>query len=616
MTDRAHAHHTSADLSRRAFIQITALTTLGGLLEACGAPVPSANSTPTAANPPSTASVSTPIQVSAPAAPNAVSTAIPTGAAAATGEAGLNIAPRTAAALPTYIPLKPLSPPDFDAHDPRITVGYNTYPKNPPKSWTRDPPGTGGRVTAFVATYYPPPTPFDQNATWHTVNQALNADFQMDLVAGPDYPAKLATIMAGGDLPDLMHIGYDIGSAPGLSAFFKAKCADLTPYLAGDAVKEYPNLASIPTHSWYNANCAIEGQLFQWPINRYLPASGTYFFKNVEMWNQKVGENVAPRDATDLKKIMQQLNDPNAGVWAIGNNTGGTINLGLSGYAMMFGAPYRWGLDSSGKIIKDWETEPYKAAVGYVRDVWAAGLIWPDAPSSQNSRTNFVGKKFALSVEGFGNSWNDFWLRGLAQQPPAHFDIIMPFGADESTKVQAYNSGGFNATNVMKNASADRIRELLRIVDYLAKPFGTQEDLLLSFGLQGDDYAFDANGEPKPTTAGTSRSAYVPWQYISDRAYVQYYPGIADYAAHVFPIEKSLVDPNIAVRDASLGLYSPTSYQAANKTGQQSFFDGVNDIMLGRRPISDYDGLLKTWQSAVGNQLKSEYNDALAKQNS
>jgi putative aldouronate transport system substrate-binding protein len=437
----------------------------------------------------------------------------------------------------------------------------------------------------------------------------------MLLVASADYRAKLATIMAGDDLPDLMHIGYDIGSASGLAAFFKAKCADLTPYLAGDAVKDYPNLASIPTHSWYNANCVIDGQLVQWPINRYLPSSGTYFFKNVEMWNQRVGENVVPKDATDLKKMMQQLNNPNGGVWAIGNNTGGTINLGLSAYAMMFGAPYRWGVDSGGKFSKDWETEEYKAAVGYLRDLWASGLIWPDAVTPQNSRTNFVARKFAMSVEGFGNSWNDFWLRGLALDPSAHFDLIMPFSADAKTKVQAYNSGGFNATNVIKKASPDRVRELLRIVDYLAKPFGTQEDLLLSFGLQGDDYTFDSRGEPSPTAAGTSRSAYVPWQYLSDRAYVQYYPGIPDYAAHVFPIEKALVDPNIAVRDASLGLYAPTSYQAVTTTAQQSFFDGVNDIMLGRRDMSEYDGLLKAWQSAVGNQLKGEYTDALAKQN-
>jgi len=280
----------------------------------------------------------------------------------------------------------------------------------------------------------------------------------------------------------------------------------------------------------------------------------------------------------------------------------------------MFGSAYRWGLDAGGKIIKDWETDQFKAAVAYLRDLWAAGLIWPDAVSGQNSRTNFEGKKFAMSVEGFGNSWNDFWLRGLAQSPPAHFDIVMPFSADAKTKVQAYNSGGFNATNVMKKASPDRIRELLRILDYLAKPFGTQEDLLLSFGLPNSDYTFDSNGEPQPTKEGKNRSGYVPWQYISDRAYVEYYPGIPNYAEHVFPIEKALVDPKVAVGDVSLGLYSPTSYQAVTTTAQQNFFDGLNDILLSRRPLTDYDGLVKAWQAAVGDQLKKEYNDALAKQ--
>ena len=32
--------------------------------------------------------------------------------------------------------------------------------------------------------------------------------------------------------------------------FLQASCADLTPYLAGDAVKDYPNLAAYPTNSW------------------------------------------------------------------------------------------------------------------------------------------------------------------------------------------------------------------------------------------------------------------------------------------------------------------------------------------------------------------------------
>ena len=50
-----------------------------------------------------------------------------------------------------------------------------------------------------------------------------------------------------------MHIYNGIGAAPNLPDFFKARCADLTPYLSGDAAKDYPNLAAIPTYAWNNS---------------------------------------------------------------------------------------------------------------------------------------------------------------------------------------------------------------------------------------------------------------------------------------------------------------------------------------------------------------------------
>jgi putative aldouronate transport system substrate-binding protein len=278
----------------------------------------------------------------------------------------------------------------------------------------------------------------------------------------------------------------------------------------------------------------------------------------------------------------------------------------------MFGAPFNWGLDSSGKIARDRETEQYKAAIGYVRDLWSGGLIWPDAPGSNDQRANFVGKKFAVCVEGFGNSWNDFWLRGLQLDPPTHFDIILPFSADANTRVQSYITGGYISTNVMKKASADRVKELLRIVDYLAKPFGTQEDLLITYGLAPADYTIGPNGNPKLTSDGKSRSQYVPWQYMADRPYATYYAGIPDYAKHVNRVEIALVDPKIAVSDVTLGYYSPTQASSAGKQADQSFLDGINNIMVAREPMGAYDQLVKDWQNAAGNKIKKEYDDAIA----
>src|SRR4051794_25075179 len=68
---------------------------------------------------------------------------------------------------------------------------------------------------------------------------------------------------------------------------------------------------------------------------------------------------------------------------------------------------------------------------------------------------------------------------------------------------------GYISTNVMKKASADRVKELLRIVDYLAKPFGTQEDLLITYGLSPADFTVAADGNPSLTSDGKARPQYV-----------------------------------------------------------------------------------------------------------
>ena len=595
-------------VSRRAFMHVAIGTGAGLLMAACSSPAPP--SAPTSA-PASSAGAGSGTSEGAATTPAPAAT---TSAAAKPAPTVIGAAAtgKNSQALPNYIPANLLAKPDYDAHDPRVTLGWDNYPKNAPKSWDKPAPGTGSTVTAFAVDYYPPPTPSEQNPTWQAVNKALNSDFQMTQVAGADYQLRMATMMAGNDVPDIIHLYFGITGAfvpPGTAEFVKAKCQDLTQFLAGDAIKDYPNLAAIPTYAWSNSACVIDGALYSWPIHRYLPGL-SYFFKNTDMWNEKVGANTVPKNADDLKKIVTELNDPNNGVWGMGVSV--ALRMGITGFAALFGAPNTWGLDSSGKVIRDRETEQFKAAVGYVRDLWTAGLIWPDANSNMNQRTNFVGKKFAVCVEGFGNSWNDFWLRGLQEQPPTNFDIILPFSADSNTKVQSFITGGYISTNVMKKASADRVKELLRIVDYLAKPFGTQEDLLITYGLAPADYTMAADGNPTLTSDGKSRSQYVPWQYISDRPYATYYAGIPNYAKHVNQVEVALLDPKIAVADVTLGYYSPTQAASAGKQAEQAFLDGLNGIMIARDPLSNFDQLLKDWQNAAGNKIKQEYNDAMA----
>ena len=596
-------------LSRRAFARLTGAGLLAGgasfqlLLEACRAPAtPAATSAPAASAPTAVPVAPTLAPASAPVAAATSAPATPVASSL-----GANIRGKNAAAMPSYIPAKLYSQPDHHSPDPRITDGYDKYPSNPVKSWTKDPPGTGSTVNVFCVAYYPPSTPFDQNPTWHEVNRQLNADVQFSTVRSADYPVKIGTIMAGNDLPDIIHIYNGISAAPNLPDFFKARCADLTPYLSGDAAKDYPNLAAIPTYAWFNSQCAIDGKLYQWPIHRYLPLLGNYMVSDV--YDPKFGKGYVPRDLDDWNRMLRELNNPNGGMWAMGAAPGGPRFFGMYGYSTMFGAPNNWRLDASGKLTKDLETEELKATIGWMRDTYQAGLWFPGSLQLSDARTDgFVPGKFATTIEAFGNSWNDFWRRGVQLNPPRHFGFIPPFRATAGDPPTAFLTGGFISTNVMKQASPERIRELLRILDWLAAPFGTQEDMLLTFGLPNQDYTLE-DGQPKPTPAGTNNAAYVPWRYLSQYPYVEYQADLPNYSATMFDAET--VQVAAGVLDPTLGYYSPTNF-AKGRLAEMNFRQGAVDIVVGRRPMSDYDQIVSEWRNGGGDQSRKEYLDAFA----
>ncbi|HEV7664059.1 MAG TPA: hypothetical protein VGQ62_11030, partial [Chloroflexota bacterium] len=202
-------------------------------------------------------------------APPAAPSSGPSGTAPAAG-----VKPAAGAAknvYPTYVPVSGGPKPDYHDDNPLYSDAFDTYPQNPFKANQGGPPGTGSPVSIMVTAYFPPPTARDQNPTWQAINKALNSDISMiNVIPGTDYRLKFANIMSGDDLPDIMHIFFGYTLAPNLPAFFKAKCADLTPYLAGDAAKDYPYLAAIPTPAWKNSISAVDGSLYLVPIHRQM----------------------------------------------------------------------------------------------------------------------------------------------------------------------------------------------------------------------------------------------------------------------------------------------------------------------------------------------------------
>ena len=102
----------------------------------------------------------------------------------------------------------------------------------------------------------------------------------------------------------------------------------------------------------------------------------------------------------------------------------------------------------------------------------------------------------------------------------------------------------------------------------------------------------------------------MPWRNIVAPAPVAYVPvNAAEFPTVLQQWESQLAA--VGVEDASVGLVSRT-YAQKGATANRTLGDGFDDIITGRRPLTDYDNLVKDWLATVGTAARTEYEQAYA----
>ena len=172
-----------------------------------------------------------------------------------------------------------------------------------------------------------------------------------------------------------------------------------------------------------------------------------------------------------------------------------------------------------------------------------------------------------------------------------------------------YGNGTFGITAI-KKASVDRVKEILRVMNYLAAPIGSEEYLLLHYGVKDVDYDFDTNGNPTLTTKGQADA--MPWGAgtvtVPNPPQILFDPADPEFARVIQGDQKAM--DAVGVSDPSIGLYSNTN---AAKGGplNQAMTDGLTEIVKGTQPLSTFDQLVSDWKKNGGDQIRAEYEQAL-----
>ena len=186
---------------------------------------------------------------------------------------------------------------------------------------------------------------------------------------------------------------------------------------------------------------------------------------------------------------------------------------------------------------------------------------------------------------------------------------MQPFAADGGKPYYQAGSGQFGVAYMKQQSSPDRIKMLLRVANYFAAPFGSTEWLANYYGVKDVDFTFNPDGAPVMTEQGRSELTAV-WRYVSSPAYALFSPNRSqDFAQRSHDAEQAMIAAMDV--DPTLGLYSATA-ASQGPLAQDTLMSGVSDIIQGRRPLSDLDGIVADWRQKVGDKMRGEFQDAIA----
>lgn len=489
-----------------------------------------------------------------------------------------------------------------------VPVAYTKYPD--PYKTVDEVPGSGGEVSLLALSYSPPPTPKDDNQYWQELEKRLGVTWNADLVPIDSYGERISTTFAGGDLPDLFYLLPGTTRPIIYEAIQQGAFADLTDIFTSDRINDYPNIAAYPSYLWDAVR--IDGRIWGVPKPVLRNNDPTFYRKD---WGDQLGF----ADLTDAKVVHDMLvamskEDPD------GNGSDDTYGFAPYGGGwnafivnQMFKVPYGWKLEDDGTLTNAMETDEYRQSLEYIVQLYKDGAYHPDSANLNVTQATdlLLGGRTGMATNGFAAVFGPSGYRTKIKEvvPDAVLEPIVMPGAEGGEGVSYQTPGFFGFTAISAEAAQDedRLDELLRIVNYLVAPFGSEEYTFLVYGIPGVHSEELPEGGYSLTEQGTADRSALVYPFLSENYF--YYAGQPDEA--VFAQKHNEAMAKVAVSNPTAGLYSPTNGEKGAELTQYTA-DTVTEIVTGRASIDKLDEMISQWRERGGDQIRQEYEDALA----
>ena len=447
-----------------------------------------------------------------------------------------------------------------------------------------------------------------------------NLGIDINLVQGGDnWKQQLSLYITSGDIPDLMAF-MD-------AATFQGYAADGAFYDITDKVRNYDNImAYLNSVVGYDAEDMLARTTFDGVIYGIpsVTIARSYYSLNIRTdWLEKVGKEI-PVTLDEFTEVMRAFTkeDPDGdGLDDTYGFSGAQTYYSLTPFFGAFGArpDQAYFLGEDGKVVTNVISEDYKAALTYIRDLYAEGLIDPEVFTAtyQQTQEKVVRGEFGMWCGWWSAAGNVVSRFGYAESNPEGSLTVIdpPVGPDGKTGVIAPDPC---ESYMGISYKTEHVDEVMKLIDWAMSTDGHRT---VMWGVEGQFWTQDETGK-------------IDWNYsvggkdklgneVSDMQVYRFFYDIAvensaralddSFASQLYRKSIEIYSDIATYPDLFLGLTSEAYVTHFSNLDTFVKENGIKFITGEASLDTDWDTYVNTYLSMGGEELRSSllkaYND-------
>lgn len=328
------------------------------------------------------------------------------------------------------------------------------------------------------------PPPLGGDAVGKHIEAATNTRINWQWIPLNGYKERLNVALNTGDLAEITQVPtsnpiYETATHEAIQA---GVFHDLTPYLTGEGLQAYPNLAAYPQEIW--DNMVYNGKIWGIPRHPNPPVFTTIHIRKDLM--EKAGLN-PPTNLEELTDAILQLSDPpqRYGIAMKSTSSGDVIANSITGIQ-------NWTVDEQGDFqFRDF-MPVFKEYLNWLRMLYSKGAIHPEFPIVEGSETDlFKQGDYAIVASNTHMFTIPEWLDTLVGNAPGADVLTLKVLEGPRGYMTSAATGAWTNLMIPAKVPVDNIPRLLKLIDYTSS---TEYQRLALYGIEGTHHEVGAGG--------------------------------------------------------------------------------------------------------------------------